>query len=214
LHRGSISSFDIVEESLDRIDALDDCLKAFIIVDAEGARAAARKSDRERAAGSTIGPLHGLPVAIKDVTATAGLRTTHGSKIFADKVPTQDEDEELVARLRKAGAIIIEKTHTPEFAFGAVCTNILRGPTCNPWDSQLTSAGSSGGSAVAVSTGMVPIAQGTDFGGSVRTPASFCGCIGLRPTLGIIPEPLRALGCIRAQCEGCLVDAELSLSRR
>ncbi|EWH03426.1 amidase [Halomonas sp. BC04] len=214
LHRGRVSSLDIVEASLERIDALDDRLKAFIAVDAEGARAAARKSDRERASGSTLGLLHGLPVAIKDVTATAGLLTTQGSRIFADNVPTQDEES--VARLRKAGAIIIGKTNTPEFAFGAVCSNALRGPTCNPWDTRLTSAGSSGGSAVAVSTGMVPLAQGTDFGGSVRTPASFCGCIGLRPTPGIIPEPRRALGWSSLATQGVLArnvkDASLMVS--
>lgn len=214
LHMGRVSSLDIVDASLKRIDALDDRLKAFITVDNEGARAAASESDRQRAAGYTLGQLHGLPLAIKDVTATAGLRTTQGSRIFADKVPT--EDEESVARLRKEGAIIIGKTNTPEFAFGAVCTNGLRGPTCNPWDTQLTSAGSSGGSAVAVSTGMVSIAQGTDFGGSVRTPASFCGCIGLRPTPGVIPEPRRALGWSSLATQGVLArnvkDASLMVS--
>lgn len=187
-----ISAVELLDASLARIGALDDALQAFITLDPEGARRAAYAADAQLASGVVDKPLLGVPVAIKDVTRTKGLRTTQGSRLFADCVP--DADEESVARLRQAGAIIIGKTNTPEFAFGAVCTNPLRGPTCNPWDTRLTSGGSSGGSAVAVTTGMVHLAQGTDFGGSVRTPASFCGCVGLRPTPGVIPEPGRALG--------------------
>ena len=142
--------------------------------------------------GAQMGPLHGVPIAVKDLTNTRGLRTTYGSLLFQNHVPEQDEL--VVARLRQAGAVIIGKANTPEFGFGAVCTNRLCGPTRNPFDVLLTSGGSSGGSAVAVATGMVPLAHGTDFGGSVRTPASFCDVVSIRPTPGRIPVPARALG--------------------
>ena len=214
LARGEISALAATEASLARIAALDPQLNAFITVDAEGARRAARALDAARAAGRPAGPLHGLPVAIKDVTATRGLRTTQGSALFADHVPA--EDALSVARLRAAGAVIIGKTNTPEFAFGAVCTNRLCGPTRNPWDPERTSGGSSGGSAVAVATGMVALAQGTDFGGSVRMPASFCGIVGLRPAPGTIPEPDRALGWGALATQGVLArsirDARLMLA--
>lgn len=197
-----ISAVELLDASLARIGALDDALQAFITLDPEGAMRAAYAADAKLASGVVDKPLLGVPIAIKDVTRTKGLRTTQGSRLFADCVP--DADEESVARLRQAGAIIIGKTNTPEFAFGAVCTNPLRGPTCNPWDTRLTSGGSSGGSAVAVTTGMVHLAQGTDFGGSVRTPASFCGCVGLRPTPGVIPEPGRTLGWSNLSTQGVL----------
>jgi amidase len=138
------------------------------------------------------GPLAGLPVGVKDLTDTAGLRTTYGSLLFRDHVP--EADDLVVARLKAAGAIVVGKTMTPEFGFGALCVNRLGGPTANPWDLRLTSGGSSGGSAAAVAVGLVPLAHGTDFGGSVRTPASFCGVASIRPTPGALPSPKRALG--------------------
>jgi amidase len=146
--------------------------------------------------------LHGLPVAVKDLVDTAKLRTTYGSALFADNVP--EVDDIVVARLRGAGAIIVGKTNTPEFGFGAVCSNQLCGPTRNPFDSTLTSGGSSGGSAVAVATGMVSLAHGTDFGGSVRTPASFCGAVAIRPTPGRIPAPTRKLAWDRLATHGVI----------
>src|SRR5262245_16781867 len=182
---GKTRSAELVEACLGRIAALDRTLKAFITVCADQALAEAQRADRERAAGRLRGPLHGVPVAIKDITLTAGIRTTFGSRVYANHVP--DEDDACVARLRRAGAIVIGKTNTPEFAFGALCTNAIQGPTANPYDTRFSSGGSSGGSAAAVAAGMVPLAQGTDFGGSVRTPASFCGIVGLRPTPGRIP---------------------------
>jgi amidase len=145
-----------------RIRALDAKFNAFLTV------ADSQQIELERV---PHGPLWGIPIAIKDLTDTAGLRTTYGSALHSDNVPA--EDELIVARLRQAGALVVGKTMTPEFGFGAICQNALGGPTRNPWDVDLTSGGSSGGSAVAVATGMVPIAHGTDFGGSVRTPASF-----------------------------------------
>ena len=133
-----------------------------------------------------LGPLHGLPVAIKDITPTAGIRTTFASPLYKDYVPGQDA--EVVRRLKAAGAIILAKTNTPEFACGAYTDNDLFGPTRNPWNPSLSPAGSSGGSAVAVATGMVPLAQGTDFGSSIRIPAAFCGIVGIRPTSGLTPN--------------------------
>jgi amidase len=190
LRRGDLSAEDVTATHLARIDALDARLHAFITVDADGALLAARALDRLPAAQR--GPLHGVPVAIKDLVDTAGLRTTYGSLAFADNIPAGDDI--IVARLRNAGAVVIGKTNTPEFGFGAVCTNRLCGPTRNPWNDRLTSGGSSGGSAVAVATGMVPFAHGTDFGGSVRTPASFCGIAALRPTPGVLPNATRVFG--------------------
>ena len=132
--------------------------------------------------GEPLGSLHGLPVAIKDITPTAGIRTTFASPLYKDYVPT--EDAEVVRRLKAAGAIMLAKTNTPEFACGANTNNVLFGPTRNPWNPALSPAGSSGGSAVAVATGMVPIAQGTDFGCSIRIPAAFCGIVGIAADAG------------------------------
>ncbi len=209
--RGELSSRDAVEAHLARIALVEGQIAAFVTVDAQGARRAADICD---AAAEPSGPLHGVPVAIKDLTDTAGLATTYGSVLFRDHVPA--EDDLVVARLRRAGAIILGKTNTPEFGFGAVCTNKLCGPTRNPFDPALTSGGSSGGSAAAVAAGMVPIAHGTDFGGSVRTPASFCDVASIRPTPGRIPSPRRPLGWDMLASHGFLArgvdDLELALS--
>ncbi|UQR66903.1 amidase [Bradyrhizobium sp. C-145] len=209
--KGELSSRDAVEAHLARIADRDTQLAAFVTVDAESARRAAEICD---GASAPVGPLHGVPVAIKDLTDTAGLATTYGSVLFRDHVPR--EDDLVVARLRRAGAIILGKTNTPEFGFGAVCTNRLRGSTRNPFDPALTSGGSSGGSAVAVAAGMVPLAHGTDFGGSVRTPASFCDVASIRPTPGRIPSPRRPLGWDMLATHGFLArgvdDLELALS--
>ncbi|WP_247990645.1 amidase family protein [Bradyrhizobium sp. 186] len=208
---GELSSRDVVEAHLARIASRDAQSAAFVTLDAEGARRAAQICD---AAPAPTGPLHGVPVAIKDLTDTGGLATTYGSVLFRDHVPV--EDDLVVARLRHAGAIILGKTNTPEFGFGAVCTNRLCGPTRNPFDPELTSGGSSGGSAVAVAAGMVPLAHGTDFGGSVRTPASFCDVASIRPTPGRIPSPRRPLGWDMLATHGFLArsidDLELALS--
>ncbi|KYG20634.1 glutamyl-tRNA amidotransferase [Bradyrhizobium sp. AT1] len=209
--RGELSSREAVEAHLARIASLDTGLAAFVTVDEEGARRAAQMCD---AASAPIGPLHGVPIGIKDLTDTAELATTYGSVLFRDHVPV--EDDLVVARLRRAGAIIVGKTNTPEFGFGAVCTNRLRGPTRNPFNPALTSGGSSGGSAVAVAAGLVPLAHGTDFGGSVRTPASFCDVASIRPTPGRIPSPRRPLGWDMFATHGFLArgveDLELALS--
>ena len=157
--------------------------------------------------GEPLGPMHGLPIGVKDVTTTAGIRTTFASPLFKDYVP--EEDAEAVRRLKAAGAIVLAKTNTPEFACGANTNNVLFGPTRNPWNPALSPAGSSGGSAVAVASGMLPIAQGTDFGCSIRIPAAFCGIVGLRPTPGLTPSHPMALAWDPGQLHGPLArDAE------
>ncbi|MBY6263658.1 amidase [Azospirillum sp. 412522] len=193
LAAGELSARAVTEAHLDRIAAADPALCAFVTVAADEALARAGELDAALArTGRPAGPLHGLPVAVKDLTDTAGIRTTYGSELFADHVPVANDIA--VARIEAAGGIVIGKTNTPEFGFGAICRNRLAGPTRNPFDARLTSGGSSGGSAVAVATGMAPLAHGTDFGGSVRVPASFCGVASIRPTPGLIPAPKRALG--------------------
>ncbi|MEM1306890.1 MAG: amidase family protein, partial [Pseudomonadota bacterium] len=135
--------------------------------------------------------LHGLPIGVKDLQATGGLRTTYGSLLHKDDVPEQDDDT--VASLRDAGAIVLAKTNTPEFGAGANTRNRVYGATGNPFDPSKTCGGSSGGSAVALATGMVPLATGSDYGGSLRTPAAFCGVAGFRPSPGLVPDPSRGV---------------------
>ncbi len=168
------------------IEALNPKLNAIVTLAAEQARDAARLAESAVMKGEPLGALHGLPIGVKDVTPTAGIRTTFASPLFKDYVPT--EDAEAVRRLKAAGAIVLAKTNTPEFACGANTNNLLFGPTRNPWNPALSPAGSSGGSAAAVAAGMVPIAQGTDYGCSIRIPAAFCGIVGLRPTPGLMPS--------------------------
>jgi len=183
---GSVSPVEILDAHLDAIDRRNPALNAIVTLDVDAARGAAKMAEAQIQAGATVGPLHGLPIVIKDVTPTAGMRTTYGSTVYADNVPT--EDATVVAQLRAAGAIILGKSNTPEFATGANTVNEVFGATRNPWNTDLSPAGSSGGSAAAVATGMVPLAHGTDFGGSLRVPAAFCGIIGLRTTPGLVPN--------------------------
>lgn len=183
---GDVSAAEIVEDTLARIEALDAHLHAFLTVDADGARAAAQRLDSDRAAGNEAGPLAGVPVAIKDQIWTAGIRTTAGSRTLIDHVPSVDSP--CVARLREAGAIVIGKTNTPEFGLLWRTANLIAPETLNPWDLARTSGGSSGGSAVAVASGMVPIALGADGAGSTRLPSAFCGTFGLLPSLGRVPR--------------------------
>ncbi len=187
--QGTIRAIDLVEAALEKIDSLDGRLRAFMTINETGARRTAERLDAMPA--EQRGPLHGLPIAFKDLIATAGVRTTYGSLIYADNIPT--ENELFVGRVLKAGGVVIGKTTTPEFGYGAICQNRLAGPTANPYDLSRTSGGSSGGSAVAVCTGMAAIAHGTDFGGSCRMPASLSGVVGLRPTAGRVPNPAKPL---------------------
>lgn len=181
-----VSAVEVMKAHLARIQEANPRLNAIVTLLPEARLLAeAERADRAVAAGDPLGPLHGLPVAHKDLTLTRGIRTTFGSPIFADFVP--EEDALIVERLRAAGAITIGKTNTPEFGAGSQTFNAVFGPTRNPWDETKTCGGSSGGAAVALATGMVPIADGSDYGGSLRNPASFCGVVGLRPSPGRVP---------------------------
>jgi len=180
-----VSPVEAVDASLARIAAIDPALNAFCFVYPEEARAAARQAEAQVMQGEATGPLHGVPIAIKDLTKTKGKRTTQGSKVFEHWVP--DEDSVVVERLLRAGAILVGKTTTPEFAYSSFTESPLWGITRNPWNPARTSGGSSGGSGVAVATGCVPLAEGSDAGGSVRLPAAWCGTVGLKPSQGRIP---------------------------
>ncbi|MDQ7794257.1 MAG: amidase [bacterium] len=181
-----LSPVEAVEIALSRLEALDGDLRAFITVTAAEARATARLAEQNLSAGSEPGLLHGVPVAVKDVIDTAEVRTTCGSRVLAGRVPRVDA--EVVSRLRRAGAIMVGKTNTHEFAFGVTTANPHFGICRNPWNPGCVPGGSSGGSAVAVATGMCYLALGTDTAGSVRIPAACCGVVGLKPTYGLIDK--------------------------
>ena len=180
---GSTSAVAVVEGALRRIERLNERLNAIVTLNPR-AIDDARAVDARVAAGEKL-PLAGVPVGIKDVTPVAGLRTTYGSPLYATNVP--DEDALAVTRLRDAGAVIMGKTNTPEFAAGGNTWNDVFGRTRNPWDPSKSAGGSTGGGAVALATGMIALAEGTDLGGSLRIPASFCGIAGLRPSPGLVP---------------------------
>src|SRR5271154_3876533 len=180
------SPVEVLDAYLKVIEALNPKLNAIVTLAAEQARDGAQQAEAAVMKNEPLGPMHGLPIGVKDVTTTAGIRTTFASPLFKDYVPA--EDAEAVRRLKVAGAIVLAKTNTPEFACGANTNNALFGPTRNPWNPALSPAGSSGGSAVAVATGMTALAQGTDYGASIRIPAAFCGIVGIRPTPGLIPS--------------------------
>jgi amidase len=203
----AVSPVEVLDAYLKVIEALNPKLNAIVTLVADQARDRARHAESAVMKGEPLGPMHGLPIGIKDVTTTAGIRTTFASPLFKDYVP--EEDAEAVRRLKVAGAIVLAKTNTPEFACGADTNNVLFGPTRNPWNPALSPAGSSGGSAAAVASGMLPIAQGTDFGCSIRIPAAFCGIVGLRPTPGLTPSYPMALAWDPGQLHGPLArDAE------
>ncbi|MCB1958539.1 MAG: aspartyl/glutamyl-tRNA amidotransferase subunit A, partial [Rhodocyclaceae bacterium] len=178
-----VSSVELTQATLDRIAARDGAINAFVHVDADGALAAARAADARIAAGQS-GPLTGIPIAHKDVFCTEGLPTTCASKILANFVSPYDAH--VVSRLKQAGTVLVGKTNMDEFAMGSSNENSHFGPIRNPWDPSRVPGGSSGGSAAAVAAGLVPVATGTDTGGSVRQPASFCGVTGIKPTYGVV----------------------------
>src|ERR671911_13909 len=179
-----LSSSEALQATLTRLERLDGKLNAFITVPGEQAIAEAKKADDEIARGRYRGPLHGVPVTIKDLFETASVRTTAGSKILADWVP--ETDSGVVERLRSAGAIIIGKTNLDEFGHGGTSTLSHFGPVHNPWNVEHIAGGSSGGSAAAVAAGIGPLSYGTETGSSVRRPASYCGVLGFQPPLRLI----------------------------
>jgi amidase len=187
-----LSPVELAESCIARVEAVDHAVNALVARDFARARGAAREAEAKVTRGEVLGALHGLPLGIKDLENTERLRTTYGSVMFRDHVPR--EDQGMVAALKWAGGIVLGKTNTPEFGAGANTRNKVYGATGNPFDPAKSAAGSSGGSAVALATGMVPLASGSDMGGSLRNPAAFCGIVGMRPSPGLVPSELRLLG--------------------
>lgn len=185
IRRRELSVRELMQASLAQIERLNPRLNAIVSLYAEQALAQARAADEKQARGEDLAALHGLPVAHKDLFLTRGMRTTYGSLIFKDFVP--DRNLLIVDRLQQAGAISIGKTNTPEFGAGSQTFNAVFGKTLNPYDTSKTCGGSSGGSAVALATGMVPLADGSDMGGSLRCPANFCNIVGMRTSPGRVP---------------------------
>jgi Asp-tRNA(Asn)/Glu-tRNA(Gln) amidotransferase A subunit family amidase len=209
-----LSPVELLDSCIARIEALDHAVNAVVTRDFERARLAAQAAEAAMMRGGTLGPLHGLPLGVKDLEETGGLRTTFGSPLFRDHIPARDERG--IARLRAAGAIVIGKTNTPEFGAGANTRNAVHGATGNPFGPHLSCAGSSGGSAVALATGMIPLATGSDTGGSLRNPAAFCGIVGVRPSPGVVPSEKHGRGWSPLSVNGPMArdigDAALLLS--
>ncbi|MGH3358128.1 MAG: amidase [Nocardioidaceae bacterium] len=180
-----ISARELLDLHLERIAKVNPAVNAIVSLDADRARATATAADQRLARGDEVGPLHGLPFAFKDTHAAAGWPTTYGSPLMRDNVP--DTDDLVVERIRAAGAVPIGKTNVPEWAAGSHTFNPVFGTTLNPYDTSRSAGGSSGGAAAALASGMVPLADGSDMGGSLRNPASFCNVVGLRPSLGRVP---------------------------
>jgi amidase len=186
IRRREVSARDVMAAHLARIERVNPRVNAIVTLVAERAMADAARADEALARGGTVGPLHGLPAAHKDLVDTAGIRTTRGSPFYRDNVPTRDAL--IVTRMRRAGAITLGKTNTPEFGAGSNTFNTVFGATRNPYDLTRTVGGSSGGAAAALAAGMVPIADGSDTGGSLRNPAAFCNVVGLRSSPGRVPR--------------------------
>jgi amidase len=181
----TLSAREVLSAHLQQIERINPTVNAIVTLVDEQAMAHALEADEALARGHVVGPLHGLPIAHKDMQPTKGIRTTFGSPIFKDFIPS--EDSLLVERIRQAGAIVVGKTNVPEFAAGSQTFNPVFGPTLNPYDTTKTCGGSTGGGAVALACGMLPLADGSDMGGSLRNPASFCNVVGFRPSPGRIP---------------------------
>lgn len=186
IRSGEVSSRELLDATLARVEAVNPQLNAIVTIVPEIAFERAAAADQAVADGAELGPLHGLPIAHKDLELTAGIRTTFGSPLFADFIPT--EDGLIARRMRAAGAVAFGKTNTPEFGAGSNTFNQVFGSTKNPYDLGRTCGGSSGGAAVALASFMAPIADGSDMGGSLRNPASFCNVVGLRPSYGRVPS--------------------------
>jgi len=189
IREGERSPVDVVEAHLERIERRDEEVNAYVTVAEERAREAAGEAERAVGADESLDPLHGVPVAVKDLEDVAGMRTTFGSRLFEDNVA--EGSEPFVERLLDAGAIVLGKTNTPEFGLGCTTNNRVAGETHTPFDTSRNAGGSSGGAGAALAAGMAPIAQGSDTGGSIRTPASFCGVYGIKPSFGRVPRVSR-----------------------
>lgn len=187
LRTKDVSSRELVEAHLQRIEEVNPAINAVVTVDADAALAAAAEADRTTASGAPVGPLHGLPMTHKDTHQTRGMRTTNGSVIFKDQVP--DQDDLIISRLRQAGVISTGKNNVPEFAAGSHTFNDVFGTTTNPYAPDRSAGGSSGGLAAALAARIQPLGDGSDMGGSLRIPASFCNVVGFRPSYGVIPAP-------------------------
>src|SRR4030042_1268489 len=210
----TLSPLEIVEAFLARIDKINPRVNAYCTVVPELAKEAARKAEAVVMRGGALGPLHGIPVSVKDLTLTAGIRTTFGSRIFEHHVP--NEDALIVQRLKAAGAVVLGKTNTPEFGAGANTYNDVFGPTRNPWKLSHTCGGSSGGAAEALACGLGPLATGSDPGGALRIRESFCGVVGFRTSPGLVPIYPSFLGWDSLAVEGPMArtvkDTALMLS--
>jgi len=212
--RKALSPVELVDSCIDQIEAIDPALNSVVCKPYDQARELAKNAEDAVMKGDPLPPLHGLPVGIKDLNETAGITTTYGSVQFRDFVP--DEDETSVAGIRQAGGIVLAKTNTPEFGAGGNTNNALHGPTRNPFSLEKTCGGSSGGSGVVLAGDMMPLAQGSDTGGSLRLPATFNGVVAYRPTIGVVPTSARDLMLTTYQTEGpmarTVADASLMLA--
>lgn len=186
LGRGELSARELLRETRERYERINPAINAVVTVDFDAAEVAAAESDRRRAAGEPVRPLEGLPIAVKDLEDTAGLRSTYGSQLHAEHVPARDSL--VVERMRAAGAVIYGKTNTPEFGTGSHTYNRVFGTTTNPYAPDRSAGGSSGGAAAALAAGLSSVADGSDMGGSLRNPAAFCNVVGLRPSIGRVPN--------------------------
>ena len=202
IHAKKLSAREALAAHLKQIELVNPKVNAIVTLVPEMASEAAAKADEMQAHKETLGPLHGLPVAHKDLMETRGIRTTFGSPLFKDYVPT--EDDLVVARMRRAGAITIGKTNTPEFGAGSQTFNKVFGATHNPYDLTKTCGGSSGGAAVSLACGFAPVVSGSDTGGSLRNPAAFCNVAGFRPSIGRVPNPKAAFAWSTQSTSGCL----------
>jgi amidase len=209
-----LSAREALAMHLKQIERVNPKVNAIVTLVPEMAAEAAAKADEMQARGEKLGPLHGLPVAHKDLMETRGIRTTFGSLLYKDYIPTEDDLD--VIRMRQAGAVIVGKTNTPEFGAGSQTFNKVFGATHNPYDLTKTCGGSSGGAAVALACGLVPVATGSDTGGSLRNPAAFCNVVGFRPSIGRVPYPSAAFAWSTLSTSGCLgrsvADLALGLS--
>jgi amidase len=197
-----LSAREALAAHLQQIERVNPKVNAIVTLVTELAAADAAKADEMQAHGKTMGPLHGLPVAHKDLLETRGIRTTFGSLIYKDHVPT--EDDIVVERMKRAGAITIGKTNTPEFGAGSQTFNKVFGATRNPYDLSKTCGGSTGGGAVALACGLAPVVSGSDTGGSLRNPAAFCNVAGFRPSVGRVPNPKAPFAWSTLSTSGCL----------